>query len=216
VDKKLDLSYTTSPWAWHSKYVGCWQIKIPIGPEKARVFGHGCLLDLINDLFGITGDLFFPTQVENPQKHELFERPMPMPPGIVREALDRHWSFQFILDENYVPACDIYGLSYIHVNNPGGVVRALVPHALGFKLDCTGWTGHDPTANLTVYTKCDAWLERTVDGLDNSAIGVKNSAILTGKLKELEERLAGNIIEYLTEFEEVEIEKYSIRSRPRL
>jgi len=214
VDKKLDASYTTFPWGWHHNYVGRWLVEVPLSPEKIRVFGHGCLLDIINDLIGITGNLFFPTQVESPCKHTLFDRPVPLPPGIIREALDRQWSLHSMRNEDFSPYLDLYGLSHIYVNNPGGIVRSLVPHALCFRLE-SDLTGSNPIARLTVYTKCDAWLDRTLDGYDNYSIGPKNAAILAEILKEIEERLCGSISDFTTDYPEVEIEKYCLKSKYR-
>ncbi|WP_424359793.1 hypothetical protein [Methanocella sp. MCL-LM] len=212
MDKKLDASYSTYPWGWHNKYVGRWMVEVPLSREKIGVFGHGCLLDIIIDLIGITGELFFPTQIECPCQHTLFERPVPLPPGIIREALDRQWSLKSMADEDFVPYCELYGLSHIYVNNPGGIVRALVPHALCFRLESV-MTGNNPVARLSVYTKCDAWLEQTIDGLDNSKVGLKNAAILTAVLADIEERLAGKIVELQTEFENIEIEKYAVKNK---
>jgi hypothetical protein len=212
VDRKLDASYTTYPWGWHNKYVGHWLVEVPLSREKVGVFGHGCLLDLVSDLIGITGDLFFPTQIECPAQHTLFERPLPLPPGIIREALERQWSLRSMADDHFDPGCELYGLVHIYVNNPGGIVRALVPHALCFRLESALSVNH-PVARVSVYTKCDAWLEQTVDGLDNTAAGQKNARILNGVLIDIEERLAGKIVEYQTEFENVEIERYAVKSK---
>lgn len=212
VDKNLDASYTTYPWGWHPRYVGRWLLEVPLNRDKIGVFGHGCLLDVLTDFFGITGDMFFPTQLESPCRHPLFDRPVPLPPGIIREALDRQWSLRSMRDDRFVPECELFGLSRIWVNNPGGMVRAPVPHALCFRLEGE-LGGESPTALFTIYTKCDAWLERTLDGHDNAAIGRKNSEILTAILGEIEGRLCGVITDFATEYDSVEVEKHGLRNK---
>jgi hypothetical protein len=135
VDKEMDASYTTYPWNWHNKYVGRWIIEIPLSVEEYGVFGHGCLLDIVADALDATADVFFPTQIECPARNTLFDRPVPLEPVVIRESLDRIWS-TLSRDEDYEPACDIHGVSYIYARNSDGIVRALVPHAMGMRLEC--------------------------------------------------------------------------------
>jgi hypothetical protein len=206
----MDASYTTYPWGWHNKYVGRWIIEIPLSPEQYGVFGHGCLLDIVAGALEATGDLFFPTQIECPARNTLFDQPFPLAPGVVREALDRQWS-TLSRDEDYEPACDIHGVSYIYVRNPDGVTQALVPHALGLRLECD--LGKKPLARLFVHTRCDAWLERTLDGYDNALVGSANGPVLTDNLIALETKLSGTITHKHTDFDGVSIEKYGLKNK---
>jgi hypothetical protein len=206
----MDASYTTYPWGWHKNYVGRWTIEIPLSLEQYGVFGHGCLLDIIASALDATGEFFFPTQIECPARNTLFDRPMPLAPGVVREALDRIWS-TLSNNEDYEPGCEIHGVSYIYVRNSDGITRALVPHAMGMRLECE--LGKKPLARLSVFTRCDAWLERTLDGYDNTIVGSANGPVLTDNLIALETRLAGEITYMHTDFDGVSIEKYGLKNK---
>jgi hypothetical protein len=206
----MDASYTTYPWGWHKNYVGRWIIEMPLSQEQYSVFGHGCLLDIIASALEAVGDFFFPTQIECPARNTLFDQPVPLPPGVIREALDQLWS-TLAQDRDYEPSCDIHGVSYIYVKNSSGITRALVPHAIGLRLECV--LGKKPVARLSIHTKCDAWLERTLDGYDNEIVGSANGPMLTNKLIALETRLAGNITHVYSDFDNVSIEKYSLKNK---
>jgi hypothetical protein len=205
----LDQSFTTFPWCWRDKYVGRWIIEVPIGKEQFGVFGHGCLLDVVEEALKAAGDIFFPTQVECGERQTLFEQPLPLPADAIREALDRRWSIMSA-DDGYEPSCDIHGVSYIYVRNASGVTRSLVPHALSLRLESE--PGKKPVARLSVYTKCDAWLERTLEGHDNASIGTLNGPILSDKLIEIETKLGGTISMMQTDYDMVRIEKYRLKN----
>lgn len=206
---EMDSSFTTYPWNWHNKSVGRWIIEVPLDPARYGVFGHGCLLDIVADVLDAIGDVFFPTQIECPVKHTLFDRPLPLPREVVREALDRQWSF-LAQAEDYTPSCDIYGVSHIYVRNATGVTRAPVPHVIDLRLDCD--LGRRPIARVSVNTKCDAWLQRTVDGYDNAIVGSANGPVLSDKLIALEAQLGGEIAEMSTDFDCVKIERYGLKN----
>ena len=210
VDRKLDASYTTYPWGWHKNYVGRWIIEIPLSRDQYGVFGHGCLLDIIADALEALGGHFFPTQIECPARNTLFDQPLPLAPQVIREALDRIWS-TLARDEGYEPACDINGVSRIYVRNSSGITQALVPHAIGLRLECE--LGKKPVARLSVHTKCDAWLERTLDGYDNKIVGSANGPALTNRLIALETTLKGEITEIRSDFDQVYIDKYHLRNK---
>ena len=210
VDRTLGTSNALHPWGWHDRYVGRWVIDIQLNPEQYRVFGHGCLLDIVADALETTGDFFVPAQIKCLARHKLSDQPAPRGPVLVREVLDRMWS-TLALDEDYRPACDIYGISHIYVRNADGVTKALVPHALGLRLECL--PGKKPVARMTVYTRCDAWLERTVDGYDNALVGSANGPLLTDNLIALETRLAGTISQIHTDFDLVKIDKYGLKNK---
>ncbi len=191
-------------------YVGHWIIEVPLDREQYGVFGHGCLLDIIEEALKASGDLFFPTQVECGERQTLFDQPLPLPADAIREALDRRWTLM-TNDDGYEPACDIHGVSYIYVRNASGVTRSLVPHALSLRLECD--LGKKPVARLSVYTKCDAWLERTLEGHDNASIGTLNGPILSDKLIEMETKLGGTIATMRTDYDTVSIDRYSLKNK---
>jgi hypothetical protein len=209
VDRVLDTSYTTYPWGWHKNYVGRWVIEISMSPEQYRVFGHGCLLDIVAGALETTGDFFFPTQIECPAWNRLYDRRALLPHYVVRETLDRLWSM-LSRDEDYQPACDIHGVAYLYVEDTDGVNRALVPDAIDLRLEFM--PGGKPKARLTVLTRCDAWLQRTLDGYDNAIVGSANGPVLTNQLIALETRLNGQIIEAHTDFDQVCIDKYHLKN----
>jgi hypothetical protein len=68
--------------------VGKWVIEIPLSQERYGIFGHGCLLDIVAGALESTREFFFPTQIECPGNNSLFDRPVPLPHDVVREALD--------------------------------------------------------------------------------------------------------------------------------
>ncbi len=206
----METSISTYPWGWHDKYVGRWVIEIPLSPEEYRVFGHGCLLDIIGEALAATGDFFLPMQIECPARNTLFDRPAPLVPEVIREALDQLWS-TLAHDEDYKPGCDIHGVSNIYVKDPDGVTRALVPYAMGLRLECD--LGKRPMARLSVYTKCDAWLERTLDGYDNALVASANGPVLTDNLIALETKLGGTITDLQTDFDDVNIERYGLKNK---
>ncbi len=205
----MDASFTTYPWNWHNKYVGRWVIEIPLDPAQYGVFGHGCLLDIVANVLEAVGDVFLPTQIECPVRNTLFDRPQPLHPGVLREALDQQWS-HLSRAEEYEPSCDIYGVSNIYVRNATGVTRAPVPHAIGLRLECD--LGRKPVARLSFHTKCDAWLPRTLDGYDNAIVGSANGPMLTEKLIALEARLDGEIAQFGTDFDNVRVERYGLKN----
>jgi hypothetical protein len=210
VDRRLDTSFTTFPWCWRDKYVGHWTIEVPLDPGLYGVFGHGCLLDVVEEALKAAGDVFFPTQVECGERQTLFEQPLPLPADAIREALDRRWALM-TTEDGYEPSCDIHGVSYIYVRNATGVTRALVPHAMSLRLECE--LGKKPVARLSVYTKCDAWLERTVEGHDNASVGTLNNPILADKLIEMETKLGGTIAGTRTDYESVNIDRYGLKNK---
>jgi hypothetical protein len=206
----MDTGNSMYQWGWHNKYVGRWVIEIPLSPQEYGVFGHGCLLDIIASALEATSDFFFPTQIEYLAENAVFDQPVPLTPDTIRETLDQLWS-TLARDEDYEPGCDIQGVSNIYVRDPDGVTRALVPQAMGLRLECD--LGKKPVAMLTVYTKCDAWLECTLDGYDNAIVGSANGPMLTDNLIALETRLGGTITDLQTDFDEVNIEKYSLKNK---
>ncbi|OPY28376.1 MAG: hypothetical protein A4E28_01597 [Methanocella sp. PtaU1.Bin125] len=210
MDRKLDNSFTTYPWCWRDKYVGRWTIEVPLKPEEYGVFGHGCLLDLVEEALNATEDIFFPTQVECGERHTLFEQPLPLPADAIREALDRRWSIM-AADEDYEPACDIHGVTYMYVRHATGVTRSLVPHAMSLRLESD--PGKKPVARLSIYTKCDAWLERTLEGEDNASIGTLNGPMLADKLIGLETRLGGTIADARSDYDTVYVDRYGLKNK---
>jgi hypothetical protein len=185
-------------------------IEVPMSTEQYSVFGHGCLLDIIEEALKAAGDIFFPTQVECGERHTLFDQPLPLLPETIREALDHRWSIMSA-DGDYEPACDIHGVSYIYVRNASGITRSLVPHAMSLRLECE--LGKKPVARLSVYTKCDAWLERTIEGHDNASIGTLNGPILSDKLIEMETKLGGTIAGMRTDYDVVSIDRYILKNK---
>lgn len=206
----MKTSFKTDPWGWHDKYVGRWVIEIPMSHEDYNVFGHGCLLDIIECALEVTGGFFFPTQIECPARNTLFDQPVPLALDIIREALDQLWS-TLADDGDYEPGCIIHGVSSIYVKDPNGVTRALVPHALGLRLESD--LGKKPKAMLSVYTKCDAWLEHTLEGYDNALVASANGPVLTDNLIALETRLGGTITNLQTDFDDVSIERYGLKNK---
>jgi hypothetical protein len=190
--------------------VGHWTIEVPLSTEQYGVFGHGCLLDVVEEALKTTGDIFFPTQVECGERQTLFEQPLPLPADAIREALDRRWSIM-AADEDYEPACDIHGVSYIYVRNATGVTRSLVPHAMSLRLESE--QGKKPVARLSIYTRCDAWLERTLEGHDNTSIGTLNGPILSDKLIALETKLGGKIAGMRTDYDVISIDRYGLKNK---
>jgi hypothetical protein len=206
----LETGTSTYPWGWHNKYVGRWVIEIPLSTEDYGVFGHGCPLDIIAEALAATGDFFLPMQIECLARNLLFGRPSPLGPDVIGEALDQLWS-TLARDEDYMPGCDIHGVSNIYVRDPDGVTRALMPHAMSPRLECD--LSKKPKALLSVYTKCDAWLKCTLDGYDNAIVGSANGPVLTDNLIALETKLGDTITELQTDFEVVDIEKYGLKNR---
>ncbi len=210
MERRLDTSFTTFPWCWRNKYVGHWIIEIPLRAAEYGVFGHGCLLDIIETALKETGDIFFPTQVECGERQTLFEQPLPLPASVIREALDGRWTRMAGADGGE-PSCDIHGVAYIYVNNASGVTRSLVPHAMSLRLECE--LDKSPVARLSIYTKCDVWLERTLEGHDNASIGALNGPILTDKLIGLETQLGGTIVGMRTDYDTVSIDRYGLKNK---
>lgn len=157
------------------------------------------------------GELFFPTQLECPYGSSLFESPARLSPGIIRESLDRRWSV-LAQGEDYEPGCDIYGLSYIFVSSGQGITRTLVPQALGLRLEGR-FSTKQPAALLSLYTKCDVWLQRTVDGRDNAIPGQLNGPLLSEKLIALEADLDVGNASVTTDYENVSAERYYLKNK---
>jgi hypothetical protein len=206
----VKTSFKTDPWGWHDKYVGRWVIEIPLNADKYGVFAHGCLLDIIANALEATTEFFLPMQIECPARNTLFGKPAPLAPDVIREALDQLWS-TLSHDPDYQPGCDIHGLSNIYLKNPDGVTRALVPHALSLRLE--SYLDKMPKAMLSIYTKCDAWLEHTLDGYDNALLASANGPVLTDNLIALETKLGGTIVDQQTDFDGVKIERYGLKNK---
>lgn len=214
VDKLPDITYSTIPWGWHPGHIGLWELEIPLSREKVDVFGYGVLLDVLENLFGIAGDFFYPAQVECPPGYALFDYTLMLPPMAIRLTLDRLWSAISFEDRNYSPGCDVCGVSCVFVNSNGKAVKAAVPNSIRVILD-SDLVSDKPLARLAIATKCDVWLERTVGGEDNTLIGGNNGAILSDKLRDIEAGLCGRISRFSTDFRQVEIDRYGIRYNGR-
>jgi hypothetical protein len=206
-------SFTTMPWGWHGRYVGVWNYEIPLHKEKLRCYGDNCLLDVLGDLMAIMRDLFVVTRVECPYKCTIVERPMPMSPSTVRMELAKRWENMRLKDHTFSPEAYLFGLSYVYARNTKGPIRTLVPGVLSFRMECD-LDPEDPRTWLSVYTTSDAWLETTIEGVDNQAMGSLNEQILKDMLMTLESRLYAKVIDYGTGYvENIEVNKYGIKRK---
>jgi hypothetical protein len=96
----------------------------------------------------------------------------------------------------------IMGLTSVSVRNGEGLVNAELPDLLRIMFIAMPQTDH---YTLALVTNSDIWLDHTIDGGDNSGVGMANTARLALVLENLERALDGKLTFWNSEFESVPV-----------
>ena len=150
-------------------------------------------------------DLFAPTAIHYPPGQPVVESPMPLDPNEAKEKLLQVWKNDIKGCELWAPGALILGLTSVSVKDGEKLVSAELPDLLRIMFIAMPQTDH---YTLALVTNSDIWLDRTIEGGDNSGAGMANSARLAKALDDLERAMDGKITYWNSEYEGVPVSEH--------
>ena len=198
------------PWKFYEKSVGLWAIesnhsvyRFPLRTSDADIEGVAReYFHYFDVAMAAMRDLFAPTAIHYPPGQSVSESPMPLDLNEAKEKLLQVWKNDMKGCELWAPGALILGLTNVSVRNGQGLASTELPDMLRIMFIAMPETDH---YTLALVTNSDIWLDRTIEGGDNSSAGTANSARLAKALENLERALDGKITYWNSEFEGVPV-----------